>query len=245
MRRRKRWLFLFGILAGFAMSVPCMRSFNSNTHRYVTEHSLGLISEIDGHKNIVTPDDKKHFGTIADYSLKPDEDEIEGAYKYHFYNPATETNFMGEENSALTKCNLHYDNAVRAYKDNNKVFAFQELGRAIHFMEDLNTPVHVGYNLPTDAVLKFPLHVRFEKICDNINKECKAEVPLDAFKYFKANSVSTIAKSSAILASGNYYRLNNEVGKESSSDLAKNSVLNAQYRITGLLYKFFSQVRSV
>lgn len=244
MKRRKRLAILFGIFAGLVLGAPCLRAFNSNTHRYVTEQGLGLVTQINSHKNILNEDDKKYFDTIADYSLKPDEDEIEGAYKFHFYNPATETNFMGEKNSALAKCNMHYNNAIKAYKDNNKPFAFQELGRAIHFMEDLNTPVHVGYNLPTDAVLKFPLHVRFEKVCDNINKGCAAEISRESLKYFKANSVSTIAKSSAVLASGNYYRLNNKVGKESDEELAKNSVLNAQYRITGLLYKFFDQVRA-
>lgn len=244
MKKRKIWLSVFGVLAGITVSMPCLQSFNGDTHRYVTEQSLRLVSEIDDHKDIVAEDDKKYFTTIADYSLKPDEDEIEGAYKFHFYNPATETNFMGEKNSALVKCVFHYENAINSYRKNDKSVAFQELGRAIHFMEDLNTPVHVGYNLPTDAVLKFPLHVRFEKVCDSINKECQADVlSYDTLKYFGANSVSTIAKSSAILASGGYYRLSNGVGHESNEDLAKNAVLNAQYRITGLVYKFFNQVR--
>lgn len=238
---KKKFIALFGVLAGLVFSVPFARAFNGDTHRYVTERGLALVSEINEYKNNITSDDKKYFDVIADYSLKPDEDEIEGAYKFHFYNPATETNFMGEKNSALAKCEFHYNNALDYYKKNDKTMAFQELGRAIHFMEDMNTPVHVGYNLPTDAIFKLPLHVRFEKICDSVNSECKSEITLESLKYFEANSVSTISKSSAILASGGYYRLNNEVGKESKEKLAKNSVLNAQYKVTGLLYKFFNQ----
>ena len=245
MRRKRKWLVLFGILTGFALNTPCTKSFNSSTHRYVTEYSLQLVSKIDEHDSIMSSDDKKYFDTIADYSLKPDEDEIDGAYKYHFYNPATETNFMGEKDSALTKCNTHYDNAVKAYEEGDKSLAFQELGRAVHFMEDLNTPVHVGYDLMIDAMTKFPLHVEFEKVCDNESKGCKTTVPFESFKYFKTNSIPTIAKCSAVLASGNYYRLNNKVGKKDVSDLAKNAVLNAQYKITGVLYKFFSQVKTV
>ena len=104
--------------------------------------------------------------------------------------------------------------------------------------------MHVGYNLPTDAVFKLPLHVKFEKVCDSVNSNCKAEINNESLKYFEANSVSTIAKSSAILASGGYYRLDNDMSKKSDEELAKNAVLNAQYKVTGLLYKFFSQVSS-
>ncbi len=243
---KKKLMAVFGVIVGFALSVSCAKSFNGDTHRYVTERGLALISEISEYKGNLSSDDKKYFDVISDYSLKPDEDEIEGGYKFHFYNPATETNFMGEKNSALIKCNTHYNNALDYYRKGNKNLAFQELGRAIHFMEDMNTPVHVGYNLPTDAVFKLPLHVKFEKVCDSVNSECKAEINLDSLRYFEVNSVSTISKSSAILASGGYYRLNDEVVKgKSKKGLAKNAILNAQYKVTGLLYKFFNEVKSV
>lgn len=241
---RKKFIALLGVIVSLAFTFPWAKAFNGDTHRYVTERGLALVSEISEHKNNISSDDKKYFNIIGDYSLKPDEDEIEGAYKFHFYNPSTETNFMGEKKSALLKCTTHYNNALDYYKKNNKSMAFQELGRAIHFMEDMNTPVHVGYNLPTDAVFKLPLHVKFEKVCDSVNSNCKAEINNESLKYFEANSVSTIAKSSAILASGGYYRLDNDMSKKSDEELAKNAVLNAQYKVTGLLYKFFSQVSS-
>ena len=59
-----------------AFTFPWAKAFNGDTHRYVTERGLALVSEISEHKNNISSDDKKYFNIIGDYSLKPDEDEI-------------------------------------------------------------------------------------------------------------------------------------------------------------------------
>lgn len=239
-------------------------AFNSNTHKGVTQTSLKIISEINDGKYcpldkdveksslsgkgdeescLFDKDDEEYWDIVAEYSVKPDEDENQGAYKYHFYNPVTKRNYMGEKTTALSKCVDHFNSAVDYYQKGDKKMAYQELGRAAHFLEDLNTPVHTAYDSPSDSVVKFPLHVRFEKVCDKICSGCLVLIPIECFKYFEVNKLETIAKASSVLSADNFYYLENvqDIKEES---LARNAVLNAQFKVTGLMYKFFKQIKT-
>ena len=248
-------------------------AFNSQTHSYVTNSSLEILSGLSEslHKSgkinereyelskLMVNDYKDH---IIEYSLKPDEDENQGAYKYHFYNPDTERNFAGEKETALKKCKTHFENAIKnclevtllknlgnydsaldkEKEDLRKTgdLVFEEVGRSIHFLEDLSTCVHTGYDKPTDSVFKFPLHVKFEKKCDLISEECHAVIPEESLKYYEVNSLEDLAQNTAVLSLDNFYRLEN-IESEDYIDLAKNAVLNAQKRVVGLLYKFIKE----
>lgn len=245
-------------------------AFNSQTHEYVTRSGLEILSEISKTlynvgkmsqkeyelSNQLTREYKDH---IIEFSLKPDEDENQGAYKYHFYNPDTGKNFAGEKESALKKSKIHFEDSLRGCleltllhhldnygtvlkEDQNITYdkIFEELGRSIHFIEDLSTCVHTGYDKPTDAVLKFPLHVKFEKKCDLVSEECHAEVPIEILKYYEVNLLEDIAQNTAILSADNFYRLEN-IENEDYTNLAKNAVLNAQKKVVGILYKFIKE----
>lgn len=258
--RRLIPIFIFGVLLSGSVL-----AFNSPTHRYVTETSLECIFKINETVRCLDDEsekylkDKNYSEVIAKNSITPDIDEAEGIYKCHFYNPMTEKNFMREKISACTKCVEHFNKAVDYYKESKKnkedkenikniEKAFEELGRAAHFMEDLNTPVHTGYDLPSDAVLKFPLHVRFEKTCDLVMKECKndflpkeKESIKETLRYFYVNDIESLAKVSSLLSSDNFYYLINEKEPNEKS-IAKDAIRNAQYNVTGMLCKFFAQV---
>ncbi|MGN1043857.1 MAG: zinc dependent phospholipase C family protein [Acutalibacteraceae bacterium] len=221
-----------------------INAFNGYTHKYVTRIGLENISKFyENKKESNVKSDERYWETIIEYSVKPDEDEIEGAYKYHFYNFLTEENFLNEKDSALTRMISHFENAVKEYKNKNRKEAFQELGRSIHFMEDLNTPVHTVYSSFKDAVLKFPLHVMFEKKCDEICDNVKSKVLEENMDYYKLNSLNTIGKSSSVLSENNFYGLE-ENNVDFFYKVANNAILNAQERVTGVLYKFFKEVHS-
>lgn len=226
--------------------------FGSETHESVTNYSLNDILNIYSEsgenvlqncneKNVLNEITKDYKDIIVSGSLKPDDDENKGGFKYHFYNPITERNYMGEKETAVYKCISHYDEALKNYKLGNKTLAYEELGRSIHFLEDANTPVHTGYDNPSDSVIKLPLHVRFEKKCDIINGECQAIVTKDALNYFTANTVENIAIASSVLALDNFYRLDNDVDND-EEEIAKSTVLNAQKKVIGLIYKFICDV---
>ena len=249
MKKKNKLRYIGSLILAFVFALtPRIKAFNSATHRYVTRISLKNISQINKDDCCFNKDEENYFKKIEEYSTKPDEDEIEGAFKNHFYNPATEKNFMGEKISACTKCVMHFNKAIEYYLNRNKLKAYEELGRSIHFMEDLNTPVHTGYNACTDVVFKFPLHVRFEKICDSVMEECKCDVSKEDLLYFSVNDIESLAKSSSILSSDNYYYLVNEESVDekefSEKSIALNAIANAQHNVTGMIYKFFSQIKN-
>lgn len=248
---RKISIFLLSTF-GSSLMVNGVEAFNSATHKYVTTSSLEFIKEkssgilgeerkLNEKENSILKEISEEYKEhIIEYSLKPDEDENQGAFKYHFFNPVTERNFLGERKTALSKYKDHFEKALENYKNGNKSDAYEQLGRAIHFLEDLSTAVHTGYDSPTDSVVKFPLHVSFEKKCDNINTECKPNITAEGLDYYESNLAENIAKSIAFLSMDNFYRLEH-VEMEDENELPRNAVLNAQNRITGIIYKFIKE----
>ncbi len=241
-------VIMSGVLACFSSSAF---GFGSESHRYITKYSIEKLGDMS--KNLLSEQkiNEKEFSTIENmkdkyknviinYSLKPDEDENQGGYKKHFYNPVTERNFLGEKETACLKCLEHYSNAINYHIMMDGEKEYEELGRAIHFLEDANTCVHTGYVNPTDSVIKFPLHVKFENKCDLVKETCSACMSPESLDYYKSNSLENIIKSSAILSMDNFYRLENT--DEEMEDLACNAILNAQKKIIGLLYRFANEV---
>ena len=235
-------------------------SFNSDSHSHITESSIDNI--LDLHKNMYK--NKKISKTqfkitrkiaedypdfIKEYSVKPDEDENQGAYKNHFYNPDTEANFVGEKNgSALKKSMDHFNSAkekyINAYNNKSKNYddSMEELGRAIHFAEDASTAVHAGYDETVDSVFKLSLHMRFEKLCDENCKSCKTNVIQESLGYYEQNSLETILHSSSITSSDNFWRLENIEHGEKFAREARGALRNAQQTVVGLIHKFTYEV---
>lgn len=249
MKLKRHSKFLSFLMVSSILCLPGkVCGFGSETHEYVTKTGIDKIEKLSkdlkeknalsDEENAILREISAHKDILITYSLKPDEDENQGStFKHHFYNPVTGRNFLGEEKGALSKCEDHYGACLELYKEGDKEKAFEEFGRTIHFLEDANTPVHTGYVYPSDAVFKLPMHVQFENICDSINKNCDAEISAESLGYYKSNSLKTIVKSSAVLALDNFYRLE-EIESSNEEELAKNSILNAQKNVVGMLYKF-------
>ncbi len=225
-------------------------AFNDTAHQYVTKTSFEAFSEMNPDDNmresypdlvkaseLFKKDEKEYKELFVTYSTQPDRDETQGIYKYHFYNPITETNFMNEKESALKRSKEHFEKAVSNYKIGDKNMAYQELGRSVHFMEDMNTPVHTAYELPSDSVKKLQLHVDFEKVCDRLCGECELKLVPQSLKYYETNTFDTISRYAATLSADNFYYLENK--KMDKEQLARNAVLNAQKNVSGILYRFF------
>lgn len=231
-----RNLFVFMLFANVSAL-----AFDGPTHKYVTEKSLETLSGMKKECGDFYTNEAK--SEIAKYCVMPDEDENEGLFKDHFYNIATGRNFMGEKMSALLKFKNHYNQAVVNYKAGKKLKCWEELGRAIHFLEDLITPVHGGYDCPMDAVNKLPMHVDFEKKCVVIQNEYVAEISSDFIRYFVDNSLDEIGKMCSRIANDNFYALEKKyVPKEK---IASNSILNAQKVVCGILYRFFIETQEI
>lgn len=247
---KKVFSFFLSMMLIFGISGSPCSAFDGPTHVYVTQRGLEILTDVFGEEllDIFTEEDRR---IILIYCVKPDEDEIEGAYKYHFYNPVTELNFMGENDSALTRCADHFNRALhymklyyqamangnlekaRAYRRR----AMEELGRALHFLGDLNTPVHTNNQTLLDTGFNFFFHVSFENTCKSVQDRVRPSMQLGEFRYYEVNSVETIAICSALLADDNLYALFEKL--LTKEQVAENSVKNAQKAIAGLLYKFY------
>lgn len=229
------------LMSVFLFSKNFVSAFDGPTHKYVTVESINIFSKMgDDYKNFYTD---KAVEYLVKYCEMPDEDENDGLYKYHFYNIATGRNFMGEKMSALSKAKVHYKEALLSYKTGNLSKTWEELGRSIHFMEDLITPVHSGYDQPMDALNKLSMHVDFERKCVLVQEECHAEVSDLWLRYFVDNSLEEIGKMCSRLANDNFFAL--EKNYVSQEIVAYNTVNNAEKIVVGILYKFFVESQNM
>lgn len=236
----KRLLSTAVIFAVFSISVlPSAFAFDGPTHQYTTEKGIDLAIAINdsSYLDFYNMDAQRK---LYEFCTMPDTDETYGAYRWHFYNVATGCNYAGEPTSALTKFQDHYNEAITCYKNHNESKAFEELGRALHFLEDMNTPVHTNNQISGDAVLNFPLHITFEKHCVKVQSNYNANMSIKECEYYKNNSLKTIGINSAMLSSDNFYLLDKQI--YSITKIAENSIINAQKAVCGTLYKFYNDI---
>ena len=236
----KNFLFLiFCSILMFCSMGLISYAFDGPTHQYTTEYGIRLVKDTFG-KEFINFYSKDVEGRLQIFCIKPDEDEIEGAYKLHFYNPATNKNFRGENKSALKMFIDHYNRAINNYKCGKIEKAYEELGRAIHFLEDLNTPVHTNNQCLMDSATNFAFHISFENRCKVIQDNIKSKMEKNEYEYYIINSLEAIGRSSAEIANDNFYALYNKILPRDV--VVANAIENAQKAVAGVLYKFYYQI---
>lgn len=214
-------------------------AFDKYTHEYVTKVATSELKKIN-YNSSASFFDQNSEKILFEYSTRPDIDENDGAFQWHFYNPATEKNFKGKDISAVTKFEEHYNNSIRYYKENNKEMSLQEIARALHFLEDLNTPVHTNAQSFTDAIIQFVMHSKFEELCNNVKNNYVCSMSLPELYYYRYNSTKTIAILSANLANENFFAMQSQV--LTKSEVAGNSIINAQKAACGTLAKYLTDI---
>lgn len=240
--------FLKKILVVLVMSVTSIctialgaHAFSSSTHEYTTLRGITIFKE--NYPNLFDSlYDKDFEPQLKIFCTRPDDDENEGTFKYHFYNPATEKNFNGEDESALTRFKNHYNKAVKLYKEGKKFESYEFLARSLHFLEDMNTPVHTNNQSFLDSAFDSLFHMSFEKKCVNLQNLSVANLSPREFDYYKNNEIEQIGKASAILANDNFYAMYKKIS--SKENVALKSVENAQKAVAGVIYKFSVDVNN-
>lgn len=101
---------------------------------------------------------------LLEACVLPDEDENQNGYSCHFYNPVTGKCYRGTEDSARNRFIWHLASYLMSGSK-------EELGRSIHFLEDMCTPVHTQYEDVTDATIRLKLHMQFEQQFDEFLSE--------------------------------------------------------------------------
>lgn len=180
---------------------------------------------------------------LIEYSVMPDTDERGAAFDCHFYG-ADELNYMKGTDTAYTRFRNHYNTAVTQYKSGNYQQATQELGRAIHFISDINNPHHAS-----NAVALLSYHTQFEDYVEEARESNVVNPTYITASYlagFSNKSLKTIADESATHARSYFSLANSNYPvsfNRSQAVLAINPTFcNAQKVTAGVIYKFCKEV---
>ena len=78
----------------------------------------------------------------------PDEEESSYIYKSHFYNimpniASKIEDILTTDDNAEKRMYQHYRKGIEFYRTGNRIGMFDELGRSLHYMEDMCCPVHL------------------------------------------------------------------------------------------------------
>lgn len=124
-------------------------AFGSRSHERLTE--IAFTQEIENLQRVGWLSDKTYkladcIQDIVHSSVGPDRDEsggIGGFYSGHFYNPYYDKN----EDNAMRRMKKHFEISIDYLNRNMKRDAIKELGRSLHYLQDMCCPVHIwGYN---------------------------------------------------------------------------------------------------
>ena len=146
----------------------------NNTHQWITASALNILS-IDGKTTIcnwITTTDRTNLLTGSDWpDLYEDGNLLVDYNRKHFYYWPNKCDYMGNTSTenAKTRFVYWYNQAVIKYNSGSssaiRAAAFENLGKAIHYLSDLYTPVHTAQctfgNIANIATLA-PMHSSFE-----------------------------------------------------------------------------------
>jgi phospholipase C len=94
--------------------------------------------------------------------------EVVPTWKSHFYDPDTQTNWLGEfQPTAVSEGITYYREAQRAFRREHWQEAGHKLGVALHYLTDLTQPMHAANFTWLDS-LSFGYHTDFERYVKNM-----------------------------------------------------------------------------
>lgn len=155
----------------------------AGTHQFLTGQAISiLLADNPAVANLLTLEYRNLLLTNSDW---PDTYENDGGlYTSHFYNPYTGKTFLGST-TALTRFTTHANNAKKYYAKNKKQ-SMTELGRALHYLADINEPHHAAL-----LIAGLSSHTQYEDWIDS-NEYRYAITTVASYKTF----ITTDAKRS-------------------------------------------------
>lgn len=203
--------------------------------RFIEKH--GFYSDADGTDALVIS------LLLAAGSGLPDMDETDLGFVAHFYDPDSGENFLGQDDpTAKTKTGSHYNIAYNILSSNFHMdllsddFArvMEELGRALHYLQDLCEPHHASNKI---AVLTN--HTDFEDYVEDNIETILGNSPSSNCYYHSIalnNSTQYLAHYAATIAKPKYEIIKND---ENFYSVGYSSVWESVYFSEALIYKLF------
>ena len=193
----------------------------------------------------------------------------ENSNSWHFFCYNHKTNLTGgvldaPRPTAVDRFEYWYGSAVNKYRNGDKEGGCEDLGKAIHYLSDLGTPVHTGYcyrdlddlyiasSYPDLGVITLQVHGPYESDA-NAQRANYAVVDGGRYDWATSRNLTQIAEEIAETSSFYFGRVFNAKSvpfydllypshyREALEDPLKNN----QRNIAGLLYKFSYDVHSV
>lgn len=215
----------------------------NHTHQFIAARGITILENDKGSSIAQHLYELDGTSIIMEYADKPDVDEIGfPLFVGHFYDGVYHNNYMGNTSpTAKTNFTSHMASAVNNF-NSNKTYAWQELGRAIHYISDLNEAHHASNNTVLNSN-----HSDYEEWVD-INRVTYGatisfrynDYPLDTF----ASYVNKIADDSADHAYS--YRTPALASDTTHWNTATSNTLpRAQEQVAALLYRFLKEVGEI
>lgn len=207
---------------------------NTGTHGYIATRGSYIAAYSNTKLGTFLTSTRKN--QIAKGSVKPDKEDVGAAFANHFYGPSG-TNYLGGSNTAYSNMSSNFNKAVNYYNGGNKDLAMEFLGKAIHFISDINEPHHAS-NLIAGA----SRHTQFENYVEaRFTNYAIGNMTVSALNQYNLRSMLEIANISAGKARSNVG------GAESTSTTSMNTaatamVGDAQKDAAGLIYRFATKV---
>ncbi len=136
------------------------------SHEMITAQALNVLANDKGIFSTNPVEVLAICLSISLASLMPDKDENQNIFEGHFYHAVDGDSWTGSKtNTALTNCRDHFDYAVHFAKTGNLEAMCNEIGRALHYIQDASEPHHAA-NIVNIPLIK-PAHGDFETFVDN------------------------------------------------------------------------------
>jgi len=236
---------------------------NEGTHQVITKDALEVVDDYFPNFFLLNSNDVYVTQCYSDY---PDIFETDPLVfnEAHFYHYDLHTNYFGNVLSSNTAKSMfldHYNRATKMYMYNQEG-AMRELGAAIHYLEDLGTPVHVGDGLNPTLVttllalgFSIPiiyglyaaemgvLHKAFEDYVDGIDNTSQMDIPTNVdFEYY-VNIDLDILIDDIVDNSYEYY---DEARSNDSQKYiaAENTIPYIKEVVAGILFRFAYNLNS-
>ncbi len=112
-----------------------------HTHQYLVARAITILENDMGYSAAETFYD--NASTILENADWPDENETDGiTFKGHFYDVSTGENWLGETSPTAKTRFVYWAELARANYNNDEEYSMQCLGRALHYLADVNEPHH-------------------------------------------------------------------------------------------------------
>ncbi len=151
-------------------SINNIFAFGDVSHPKITENAFNAALEDEENCKLnKLSDEKMRF--IKDYSIRPDYDENQHTYRYHFFNREEDDDdydlyCLDNNKNAYSRMVHHYNKSIEFAKRGENKESLEHLGRSLHFLQDMCCPVHIwgyGFNMTM-----YDSHSRLETAWDDM-----------------------------------------------------------------------------